>query len=423
MPKVLVIRYEGQPFQVRMSKLLRTMLDAGWQVDVLIPRGGLGAINVSREMGRDLSGEVTLLEFPHDLPRSIPQRLLYRLTGTGFFGSTGFRLYLTGLLSTQNYDVIWAKDTPILPAVFHAIEKSGHSPVRVVCDMYENITEQVYDTFVRYGRPHERLLTLASLLISRLRRAERLYLPRCDRIFVVVDTAKAFLVRRYGLDPSRITVVHNVEILADFDAIELGPPLLDKDVPLISFVGGFGPHRGIDTLLEAVGLLVSRGEARFRLALVGASGSELARLESVCRERGLQEVVVLRGFLSHRDAMRWMKQSDIGVIPHVNTLQIRTTIPNKLFQYMAAGVPCIVSDVGPLGRIVRQTGCGLTFPAGDAHALAAILAELLSHPERMLVLGRNGRVATERQYRWEIEGQEYALYLLGHTIANQDLST
>ncbi|HEX8597680.1 MAG TPA: glycosyltransferase family 4 protein [Chloroflexia bacterium] len=422
MPRVLVIRYEGQPFLVRMSKLLRTMLDSGWQVDVLIPRGGLGATNVSKEMGRDLTGEVTLLEFPHELPRTIPERLLYRLSGTGFFGSSEFRRYLTGLLSRQKYDLIWAKDTPILPAVFHAIKRSGHPPVRVVCDMYENITEQVYDTFVRYGKLYERLLTQASLLISRLRRAERLYLARCDHIFVVVDTAKTFLVKRYGLEPSRITVVHNVEILSDFDRIEPGQPLLDTDVPLISFVGGFGPHRGIDTLLEAVALLVSRGETRFRLALVGASGSELARLESVCRERGLQEVVVLRGYLSHREAMRWMKQSNIGVIPHVNTPQIRTTIPNKLFQYMAAGVPCIVSDVGPLGRIVRQTGCGLTFPAGNAPELAARIADLLAHPEQMLELGRNGRASVERQYRWEIEGQEYARYLLGVMSAIQDVS-
>lgn len=411
MPKVLVIRYEGHPFHVRMSKVLRTILDAGWECDVLIPENGLGTVNVSREMGRDLANEVRLLQFPHQLPRSIPERLAYRLSATGFFGTRKFRDFLTDLLSREAYNLVWVKDTPTLPLVFQAAAESGHPPVRIVCDMYENMSAHIYDTHMRYGRLHDRALLLLSRAIQRVRRIEREYLPLCDRVFVVVGEAKAYLVRRYPIDPDRVTVVHNVEILDDFDSIEPGEPLLQEDLPLLSFVGGFGPYRGIETLLSAVAALKSRGETGFRLALVGAPAPELQRLRALCEERGISDLVLLHGMLPHREAMRWMKQSNVGIIPHVNTLQIRTTIPNKLFQYMSGGAACITSDVGPLGRIVRETNCGLTFEPGDANDLARKIAFLLSDPEKMRELGRNGRSSAENKYRWEIEGRQYARYL------------
>ncbi len=411
MPRVLVIRYEGGPFLNRMSKVLMTMLDGGWECDVLIPQNGIGPTNVAEEMGRDVSKRVHLREFPAQPPSTLPARIVYLLSGAPLFGTRAFAHYLTGLLRTQAYDLIWVKDTASLPVAFRCLAESNHQQVRVICDMYENMTEQIYDTLVRFGSRRSRARAYLSLLVPRARRAEKRYLPRCDRIFVVVEEAKAFLVRRYGLDPSGITVVHNVEVLSDFDAIEQVELPIKEGIPLLTYVGGFGPYRGIETLLEAVPLLMKRGLSGFQVALVGAPPGELSRLAALCAEMGIQDVVGLHGFVPHRQAMRWIKQSSIGIIPHVNTMQIRTTIPNKLFQYMAAGVPCVVSDVGPLGRIVKQTASGFTFQAGSEDDLALKIASLLDNPEQMPTLGGNGRAAVERVYCWEVEGRCYSRYL------------
>jgi glycosyltransferase involved in cell wall biosynthesis len=419
MPRVLVIRYEGQPFQIRMSKVLQTMLDAGYEVDVLIPHGRVGANNVSREMGHDLSPFVRLLEFPLPDPasRSLPSMLLYVLSGSNIFGTADFKRYLHDLLARERYDLVWVKDTPVLPVVFSTLGATGHPRIPVVCDMYENMSQQLYDTLIRFGTLRTRLITTIARAVPRTRALERQCLPLCDRIFVVVEEAGAYLARRYNTDPAKITVVHNVEVLAHFDAIEYQPLPVPANLPLLTYVGGFGPHRGIETLLEATGILHKQGQRNFHLGLVGASPAELSRLTALCDSLGITGVVSLHGEVPHRQAMRWIKQSDVGVIPHVNTLQIRTTIPNKLFQYMASSVCTVVSDVGPLGRIARQTKSGLTFPAGDATALAAQLGSLIANPPLRRTLGANGRRATEQRYCWEIEGQRYALYL--QTVARE----
>lgn len=410
MPRVLVVRYEGQPFLIRMSKVIGTILDSGWECDILIPENGLGKTNVSKEMGHDLGERVRIFEFP--VPGSRPARFWRSLTAATLLGSREFERRLTTLLAGEHYDLVWVKDTPTLPIVFRALARAGKPHIKVVCDMYENVTQLIYDDLIRFGNWRTRASARVRRLLPRLRAAEKAGLPRCDHIFVVVEEAKSFLVKRYGLDPSRITVVHNVEVLADFDRIEEEPLPIEREGMLITYVGGFGAIRGLDTLIEAVGIVASRPHPPFHLALVGAPEPEIGRLAQLCRQAGIPEgVVTIFGFVPHRAAMRWIKQADLGIIPHVDTLQVRTTIPNKLFQYMASGVGCIVSDVGPLGRITRETECGLLFLAGSPHDLAGRITYAVEHPEEVQSLGAQGRAAAERRYCWEIEGQGYARYL------------
>lgn len=409
MGKVLIVRYEGTPFAIRMSKVIRTILDAGWQCDVLIPRDGLGEVNVSREMGWDLSSKVRLFEFP--TPSTLADRLSAKITSSACFGSRLFEDYLTQLLRLQEYNVVMVKDTYCLRRVFRSLQRARQDRTRVVCDMYENATAQAYDHLIGFGNWRSRVKTIGRALIPRIRRIERTYLPRCDHIFVVVEEAKSFIVRRYGLDPLRVSVVHNVEILNEFDQIEnTDEPLVRNGEMLVSYVGGIGPHRGIGLLIDAVAKVATTPHPPLRLAIVGAKGKQKEELLKLCQARGLQDLVHVVGFLPHRAAMQWIKQTHIGVIPHADTEFIRTTVPNKLFQYMAAGAMCLVSHVGPLSRIVRETGCGLTFTPGSADSLASQLAVALQHPDQVRVMGAKGRVSAERRYRWELEGRLYTQY-------------
>lgn len=407
--KVLIIRYEGNPFAIRMSKVIKTILEAGLQCDVLIPQDGLGTVDVGREMGWDIASKVRLYEFP--LLSSSPGILYNRITGGSLFGGQLFESYLTELLCCQEYDVIMVKDTQCLRRVFRARQRAGRDMTRIVCDMYENATAQLYDYTIRFGSWRQRLGAVGRALIPRLRKIEITYLPGCDHIFVVVEEMKEFLVRQYGLEPSRISVVHNVEILSEFDQIDDSDKPLVKDKELIiSYVGGIAPHRGVEVLLDAMAKLDAASLPSFRLVIVGANEIQKRKLTEICEIKGIQKLVNIYGFLPHRAAMQWIKRTDIGVIPHADTEFIQTTIPNKLFQYMAAGAMCLVSDVGPLGRIVRSTNCGVTFSAGSADDLADQLTRVLQYPEQIHQMGANGRISCERHYRWEIEGQLYTSY-------------
>lgn len=412
MRRVLIVRYEGSPFDIRMSKVIEEMRDAGWECDVLVPAGGRGLAqnNVAGEFGRDLAGEVRWREF--SVAGGAAARLRRVLTASRVFGTAEFESCLREAVRAERYDVVWVKESPCLPSVFRALACAGRPETPVVCDMYENSIEQQYDTQVRFGTPLTRTAAALRRLLPRLREAERLYLPRCDRVFVVIEEMKQHLVASYRVHPERIAVVHNVEKLAEFDGIERDRGLAPDDRTLVTYIGGAGVHRGLEELVAAAGLLAHDPDCLpVQVAIVGPGSRDAARLRGLGQAASASELLRVVERVPHRVLMQWVKQSGLGIVPHRDTGHIRTTIPNKLFQYMAAGVPVIVSDVGPLGRIVRETECGLTFRPGSAEDLAAQIKLALDRPEERQTWGANGRRGVEERYCWERERVAYREYL------------
>jgi glycosyltransferase involved in cell wall biosynthesis len=88
------------------------------------------------------------------------------------------------------------------------------------------------------------------------------------------------------------------------------------------------------------------------------------------------------------------------VIPSRKTAQSDSTIPNKLFDYMAAGLAVLTSNTAPCARIVRETGAGDVFRASDAGDLAAAIRRL-ADPTVRRAAGEAGRCAVLDRYNWE----------------------
>ena len=76
---------------------------------------------------------------------------------------------------------------------------------------------------------------------------------------------------------------------------------------------------------------------------------------------------------------------------------------NKLFEYMAAGLPVIVADMPGWRWIADDLGCGIAVDALDPEALAAAIEHLLTHPHEAEEMGRRGRAAVEARYNWNAE--------------------
>jgi len=83
------------------------------------------------------------------------------------------------------------------------------------------------------------------------------------------------------------------------------------------------------------------------------------------------------------------------------TRPTNTTIPNKIFDYMAMGKPVLASPAKPLAQIVHDTGCGVVFERNDAHAIATAIETLLADPAAAEAMGRRGRQAVETEYNWQ----------------------
>src|SRR5207253_1930654 len=82
----------------------------------------------------------------------------------------------------------------------------------------------------------------------------------------------------------------------------------------------------------------------------------------------------------------------VGVVPHWRDESWNTTVPNKLFDYMASGLAVLTSDTAPCARIVQTSNAGLVYHDRDAADLAAKL-RMLEDPELRAQSGACGRAA------------------------------
>lgn len=149
------------------------------------------------------------------------------------------------------------------------------------------------------------------------------------------------------------------------------------------YAGAHGPANALDSVLDA-----ARQLPEMRFLLIGA-GSEKERLQVRAGAEGLGNVE-FRDPMPKDDLMELLGACDIGVhsIEPLSVLQLGMS-PNKLFDYMATGLP-VVSNAGQgLARVIDDETCGLI---GEPDSLAASLRQLLEEgPERRAARGRAGR--------------------------------
>ena len=179
----------------------------------------------------------------------------------------------------------------------------------------------------------------------------------------------------------------------------------------VVYLGLLSPDRGLATVFEAARRLrATKPGAGVRvIGRVDWDGlpASLPRVPGDWREAGVE----LAGAIPADAVPSTLAQMSIGWVPFLDTPNNRRTIPLKLLEYMAAGLPVVVSDIGFMATIVRESDCGLLAPPGDAIAHAARLAELLDNPLRATRLGESGRTAVRERYTWAAEGRKLvALY-------------
>lgn len=202
-----------------------------------------------------------------------------------------------------------------------------------------------------------------------------------------------------GADPSRVHVVPNGSDLDLFGPhiAPWRPAEARSGESLIVYAGAHGVANGLDLLLDAAALM--RGDNRIRLLLVG-EGSEKPRLMRRATEEGLGNVTFLPPMPKARLAMLLAGcQLGVHMLAAVPAFA-EWTSPNKLMDYLAAGLPVVTNAPGGAARLVTEDEpCGLAVAPGDARALAAALRALALDPARRAAMGRAGRAKAVR--RWD----------------------
>jgi glycosyltransferase involved in cell wall biosynthesis len=151
-------------------------------------------------------------------------------------------------------------------------------------------------------------------------------------------------------------------------------------------------------MIEAIGKIPASEEVEFRLA-----GSLPPRLAEVCAALpGMRRTSYL-GWLDKRGLAEDLGQARAGLVLLHPTNNYRVIRPNKLYEYMAAGLPVIASDFPHWRELVGGCRCGLLVDPLDSTAIADAILHLLSHPQAAAEMGQRGRGAVLERYNWGTE--------------------
>jgi glycosyltransferase involved in cell wall biosynthesis len=163
---------------------------------------------------------------------------------------------------------------------------------------------------------------------------------------------------------------------------------------IVMYAGAHGVANDLGVILEAASLL--REELGLAFVLIG-DGKEKANLISRAESWGLQNLhflmpvpkVEMPSILAAADAC-------IAVLKPIDAF--RTTYPNKVFDYMAAGRPVILAIDGVIREVLEQAKAGIFTPPGDPARLAETVRHMMSHPVEANEMGRSGRKYVEENF-------------------------
>jgi glycosyltransferase involved in cell wall biosynthesis len=382
------------PHDIRVEKEARSLVAGGHEVSLLC---------LSRENGepaRERVGPIAVHRIPRRERYTPPYRTYKTVRYLLTLDDVIWRAEIDRFVDDVGVDVLHVHDLPLVRTAQSVADDRG---LPLVADLHENYPEAARQWRTGMALPRRLVQTLFTPY-RRLRALERDCVRAADHVLATTPEGRAHYVADCGADPRRVSVVSNTVDLATYDTA-VDPAEGFDDEFVVSYVGSFGPHRGLEPLIDALPALVER-VPNARLLLVGSAGE--AAYERRLRERaaatGVGNRVTFTGWIDLEEVPRYVAASDVCTVPHAENPHTATTVPHKLFQYMASRKPVLVSEVPTLARVVNDADCGIVVPEGDHEAVAAELTTLAEDPARRKRLGTNGRVAVERTYNWKREG-------------------
>ncbi len=222
-----------------------------------------------------------------------------------------------------------------------------------------------------------------------LDRLARWLYHRADRIIVVVEGMRRALAEK-GIQDDKIVCIPNGVDEQAFPEIQRPA----RDTLTCVYAGSHGPANGLQAVLDAAELL--RDQPRFRFLLVG-DGPAKAGLVAEGVRRGLRNVE-FRDPVPKREVPAMLAEADVGLLVlRPSPLFELGLSPNKLYDYLASGLPVICNVPGEVANSLRQSDVGEEASPGSGSSLAQAIQRIGSRsPEERRGMGVRGR-------RWVLE--------------------
>ncbi|MFN2457234.1 MAG: glycosyltransferase family 4 protein [Chitinophagaceae bacterium] len=201
---------------------------------------------------------------------------------------------------------------------------------------------------------------------------ERVLLPRIKYVYTVNQSIADLYYRQYNI---RMLVILNVPYLSNETKTLSGIQFpADKKILLLQGAG-INRQRGAEELLQSMSLLPEN----FLLVLIGG-GDCWEALKRMSREMNLQNKICFIDKVPFEDLPDYTNQAHLGLsLDKTNYLNYRLSLPNKIFDYIHAGVPVLSSDVIEVKRILEKYNVGTIISEITPEAIAAKILEIFNN--------------------------------------------
>jgi glycosyltransferase involved in cell wall biosynthesis len=390
-------------------KQAQTLARAGWDVTLLAPGVGRQESGAAPDRFRVLSAEFRVQSSELRVqsasavgvgrPRtalggqlsavglSVPRGRLLRMT-------VGAARALAATLRTRS-DVCHFHDPELLPVglVLKALGK------HVVYDVHEDYPEQI---LAKGYIP----LRLRRVVAGTFDAVEKWAARRLDAVVAATDAiagkfsgARAVTVRNYPmLDVARATP-GATGVRREASGVKRQALSAPSAFRLVHLAGTLTEERGVSMMVQAMELL----GPGFELVLAGRFVP--AQLElSLRRMPGFGSVRLLPA-VPHERVWDVYAECDAGLVCLLPVERYKVSLPVKLFEFMAAGLPVVASDFPLFREIVEGSGAGVCVDSTDPAAIAAACRRLAGRPAECGEMGRRGMEAVRERFSWEAEAR------------------
>lgn len=284
-------------------------------------------------------------------------------------------------------DIYHAHDLNTLIPAYWAAKKTH---AKTVYDSHELFTEiQTWGRVERYF----------------YKKLEAFIIKRVDKVITINNSIAGELMKRYHIEYPKVIVncppplkrgVSNA-----YDSVLRNAAGIARDKRLVLYQGGFTQYRGLEELIEAFTHL----DESFCLVFMGY-GKIRDELEVLVYSKGLNNSIKFLPAVPQEELLKYTSSADLGVIPYKPvSLNNYYTLPNKLFEYINAGIPIIASDLPELRRIIKEYDIGYLFDPYKSESIADAIKYVFSDKKRYDTIKANTTKAAS-EYNWNNESKK-----------------
>jgi len=241
---------------------------------------------------------------------------------------------------------------------------------------------------------------------------EQKYIYSVDRVITINKSIARELQKRYGIQLPAI--IQNCESRAQRDksiqsgkSISLRRFVLTNESKIVLYQGGLLPNRNIEVMIRSMNFV---SNPHITLVILG-NGELRAKLNKIVKKERLERRVLLVPAVSQDELIRITAFARVGVIPYQATcLNTYYCTPNKLYEFIAAGIPLLVNDLPELRNIITKYEIGWVADLSTPERAAKAVNQIFSNDVELEVRRKNSIKAFETLCWEEEEKKLLALY-------------